>query len=41
VLFLWFDGRLVHNPLSTYWARPYDFDIRLQDVSLDKPDYMP
>lgn len=41
VLFLWFDGRLVHNPLSTYWARPYDFDIRLQGVILDKPNYMP
>ncbi len=41
VLYLWYDGRMIGDPLSTYWAYPVDFDVRLKGASVFKPDYMP
>jgi hypothetical protein len=32
---------MIGDPLSTYWAYPFDFDVRLKGASVFKPDYMP
>ena len=41
VLHLWYDGRQSHLPLVTYWATPWDFDVRLHGATVYKPYYMP
>ena len=42
VLYDWMKGIIEGRPsLSTSWARPVDFDVRLRGAIIDKPDYMP
>lgn len=41
VLYIWNDGRMIFEPLVTYWAYPEDFDVRLRGATTVKPDYMP
>ena len=41
VLYIWDDKRLIQGPLTTYWAYPQDFDVRLNGATTVKPDYMP
>jgi hypothetical protein len=41
ILYLWYDNRIGGGPLTTYWAYPADFDVRLHGAVTYKPDYMP
>ena len=41
VLYIWDDKRMIQQPLTTYWAFPADFDVRLSGATTTKPDYMP
>jgi hypothetical protein len=41
ILYIWDDRRMIYQPLTTYWAYPADFDIRLSGATTTKPDYMP
>ena len=41
VLYGWDDGRMIQQPLSTFWGYPEDFDVRLHGATEYKPYYMP
>jgi hypothetical protein len=41
ILYIWDDKRLIQQPLTTWWAYPADFDVRLSGATTTKPDYMP
>lgn len=41
ILYIWDDKRMMQQPLTTYWALPADFDVRLSGAITTKPDYMP